>query len=261
VFNSIVEEYNTFASLLHLKDIKFIPISALTGENIVDKSDSFHWYPGEALLNYLEEVKLDQDVNLADSRFPVQYVIRPQTPEFHDYRGYAGKITSGVFQKGDAIVVMPSGLKSKIKSIEHGISDLEKASASQSVIIQLEDDIDISRGDVIVGNGTPPELSNRLDVLICWMDEQIASTGKKYIVQINSKRVRCVIDSLEYKLDVNTLEQIENPTEVRLNELVKAKLKTASPVVYDKYAKIQETGGAILIDETSNLTVGACIIL
>jgi sulfate adenylyltransferase subunit 1 len=261
VFNAIVEEYNTFASLLNLKDIKFIPISALTGENIVDKSESFHWYTGEALLNYLEEVKLDQDVNLADSRFPVQYVIRPQTPEFHDYRGYAGKITSGVFQKGDAIVVMPSGLKSKIKSIELGITDLEKASASQSVIIQLEDDIDISRGDVIVGNGTPPELSNRLDVLICWMDEQIASIGKKYIVQINSKRVRCVIDSLEYKLDVNTLEQIENPTEARLNELVKAKLKTATPVVYDKYANIQETGGAILIDETSNLTVGACIIL
>jgi sulfate adenylyltransferase subunit 1 len=261
VFNSIVEDYTTFSQSLNLKEIKFIPISALTGENIVDKSASFHWYTGEALLNYLEEVELDMYVNLTDSRFPVQYVVRPQTPEYHDYRGYAGKITSGVFKKGDLVTVMPSGNKSLVKSIESGGNELEHASAYQSVIFQLEDDIDISRGDVIVGTGSLPELSNQLDVLICWMDEQIATAGRKYIIQINSRRTRCILESLEYTVDVNTLEQIENPKEVRLNELVKAKLKTATPVVFDKYANIQETGGAILIDETSNLTVGACIFL
>jgi sulfate adenylyltransferase subunit 1 len=261
VFDEIVAEYKVFASSLNLKDIKFIPISALSGENIVDKSLAFNWYDGEPLLNYLEEVKLDQDINLTDGRFPIQYVIRPQTEEFHDYRGYAGKLTSGVFKKGEEVVVLPSGAKSSIKSIESGGIEVEQANALQSVVFQLNDDIDISRGDVIVHEQNLPEVSNQLTVLICWMDEQTAIEGKKYLLQINSNRVRCIIQSFEFILDVNTLNQVDNPKEVKLNELVKANLKTATPIVFDKYEKINATGGAILIDETSNLTVGACIIL
>ena len=190
----------------------------------------------------------------------MQYVIRPQTEELHDYRGYAGKIISGIYKKGDKITVFPSGLKSTIKSVEIGGAHVDEAFAQQSVVIQLEDDIDVSRGDVIVKNDNQPKLSNELVVLLCWMDNKPLLPGNKYYLQLNSRVVRSVVREIEYKLNVNTLEKEYNPSTVGLNDIVKAKIKTASEIPYDSYTDLRTNGGAILIDETSNVTVGACMI-
>jgi sulfate adenylyltransferase subunit 1 len=261
VYNNIVIEYAAFAKKLGLKDIKYIPISALNGDNIVEKSDSYPWYEGGSLLEILETVEVSNDINLEDARFPVQYVIRPQTDELHDYRGYAGKVLSGIYKKGDAVTVLPSGIQSKIKAIEIGGEEIEEAFAPQSVVLHLEDDIDISRGDTIVQTNNQPSVENELEVLLCWMDSKPLITGNKYLLQHNSKLVRAIVKDVEYKLDVNSLNEEQAPEKVSLNDIVKATIKTASPVVFDSYKKLRTTGGAILIDETSNVTVGACMIV
>jgi sulfate adenylyltransferase subunit 1 len=260
VFNDIVIDYSDLLKSLNLHDVHYIPVSALHGDNIVDKSEKMSWYEGESLLHFLESVEIQQDVNITDARFPVQYVIRPQTDELHDYRGYAGKIISGVYRKGDSVTVLPSGLKSKIKTVEIGGADIDEAFAQQSVVLQLEDDIDISRGDVIVKNDNQPKLANELDVLLCWMDNKPLMVGNKYYLQLNSRVVRSIVKEIEYKLNVNTLEKEYNPSTVGLNDIVKARIKTASEIPYDSYADLRANGGAILIDETSNVTVGACMI-
>lgn len=261
VYNNIVIEYAAFAKKLGLKDIKYIPISALNGDNIVEKSDSYPWYEGGSLLEILETVEVSNDINLEDARFPVQYVIRPQTDELHDYRGYAGKVLSGIYKKGDAVTVLPSGIQSKIKAIEIGGVEIEEAFAPQSVVLHLEDDIDISRGDTIVQSNNQPSVENELEVLLCWMDSKPLIPGNKYLLQHNSKLVRAIVKDVEYKLDVNSLNEEQAPEKVSLNDIVKATIKTASPVVFDSYKKLRTTGGAILIDETSNVTVGACMIV
>jgi sulfate adenylyltransferase subunit 1 len=261
VYNNIVIEYAAFAKKLGLKDIKYIPISALNGDNIVEKSDSYPWYEGGSLLEILETVEVSNDINLEDARFPVQYVIRPQTDELHDYRGYAGKVLSGIYKKGDAVTVLPSGIQSKIKAIEIGGEEIEEAFVPQSVVLHLEDDIDISRGDTIVQTNNQPSVENELEVLLCWMDSKPLITGNKYLLQHNSKLVRAIVKDVEYKLDVNSLNEEQAPEKVSLNDIVKATIKTASPVVFDSYKKLRTTGGAILIDETSNVTVGACMIV
>jgi len=261
VYNNIVIEYAAFAKKLGLKDIKYIPISALNGDNIVEKSDSYPWYEGGSLLDILETVEVSNDINLEDARFPVQYVIRPQTDELHDYRGYAGKVLSGIYKKGDAVTVLPSGIQSKIKAIEIGGVEIEEAFAPQSVVLHLEDDIDISRGDTIVQTNNQPSVENELEVLLCWMDSKPLIPGNKYLLQHNSKIVRAIVKEVEYKLDVNSLNEEQAPEKVSLNDIVKATIKTASPVVFDSYKKLRTTGGAILIDETSNVTVGACMIV
>jgi sulfate adenylyltransferase subunit 1 len=212
------------------------------------------------LLNFLENVEVQDDINLADARFPVQYVIRPQTDELHDYRGYAGKIISGIYKKGDTVTVQPAGLQSTIQRIEIGGKEVEEAFAPQSIVLHLADDIDISRGDVIVKNGTQPKVAQELDVLLCWMDNKPLITGNKYLLQINSRTVRSVVKEIEYKLDVNTLQKETGATSAALNDIIKVKIKTASPVPYDSYKDLRENGGAILIDETSHVTVGACMI-
>ena len=260
VFNDIVIDYAEVLKSLNLHDVHYIPVSALNGDNIVEKSEKMGWYEGESLIHFLENVEIQQDVNITDARFPVQYVIRPQTEELHDYRGYAGKIISGIYKKGDKITVFPSGLKSTIKSVEIGGAHVDEAFAQQSVVIQLEDDIDVSRGDVIVKNDNQPKLSNELDVLLCWMDNKPLLPGNKYYMQLNSRVVRSVVREVEYKLNVNTLEKEYNPSTVGLNDIVKAKIKTASEIPYDSYTDLRTNGGAILIDETSNVTVGACMI-
>lgn len=260
VFNDIVIDYAEVVKSLNLHDVHYIPVSALHGDNIVDKSEKMSWYEGESLLQLLENVEIQQDINLSEARFPVQYVIRPQTEELHDYRGYAGKIVSGIYQKGDPVTVLPSGLTSIIKSVEIDGKEVDEGFAQQSVVIQLEDDIDISRGDVIVKNGNQPKLSNELDVLLCWMDTKPLTTGNKYYLQLNSRTVRSIVKEIEYKLNVNTLEKEYNPATVGLNDIVKATIKTASQVPYDSYSDLRANGGAILIDETSNVTVGACMI-
>ncbi|MBS1598699.1 MAG: 50S ribosome-binding GTPase [Bacteroidetes bacterium] len=260
VFNNIVIDFAEIAKTLGLKDVTYIPISALKGDNIVEKSASFSWYEGDALLDQLESIEIEKDVNLTHARLPVQYVIRPQTEELHDYRGYAGKIISGVYKKGDEIVVLPSGLSSKIKAIESGGVEADEAFAPQSVVLHLEDDIDISRGDLIVKTDHKPKITQELEVLLCWMDSKPLIPGNKYLLQINSRRVRSVVKEIDYKLDVNTLEKNYSLHEAGLNDIVKATIKTASPLAYDPYKELRLNGGAILIDETSNVTVGACMI-
>ena len=260
VYNNIVIEYAEVAKSLGLKDITYIPISALKGDNIVDKTDSLSWYEGESLLSILEKVEVKDDINYTDARFPVQYVIRPQTEAHHDYRGYAGKINSGVYHKGDKVTVQPSGLQSTIKAIEIGGKEVEEAFAPQSVVLHLSEDLDISRGDIIVHSDNQPQVEQNLEVMLCWMGNKPLAVGNKYLFQINSHVVKSVVKEIEYRLDVNSLQKDYDTHTAQLNDIVKATLKTASPVPFDSYTKLRTNGGAILIDETSFVTVGACMI-
>ena len=259
IYNNILIDYANVAKQLGLKNITYIPMSALNGDNIVDKSENIDWYDGKPLLEFLEDVQLDNDINYTDARFQVQYVIRPQTEELHDYRGYAGKIISGVYRKGDKIIVLPAGHETTIAKLEVGGVEVEEAFAPQPVVIQLSEDIDISRGDTIAKIDNLPELGNELNVLLCWLDDKPLQPGNKYYLQHNSRLVRSVVKSVEYKLDVNTLQQQPVEGVVKLNEVVKAVIKTASPLVYDSYKKLNVNGSAILIDETSNSTVAAVL--
>src|SRR5450432_2035042 len=259
-YNNIVIEYASVAKSLGLKNISYIPISALNGDNIVDKSNNMPWHEGPCLLDFLETISIDSEKNFTHARMPVQYVIRPQVESLHDYRGYAGKIISGIYRKGDEIIVLPAAHKTKLSRIERNRQDVEEASAGQAVILHLEDDFDISRGDVIVKNDHPPKLGQELEVLLCWMDSKPLKAGNKYLLQHSSRRVKAVVKEIEYRLDVNSLEKVEGIESVGLNEIVRAKLKTASPLAYDLYNELRANGGLILIDETSNVTVGACMI-
>ena len=260
VYNNIVIDYAAVATSLGLKDITYIPISAINGDNIVEKSPAFPWYQGQSLLTILENVEVANDINYTDGRFPVQYVIRPQTEALHDYRGYAGKVVSGIYKVGDNITVQPSGLESTISSIEINGKEVAEAFAPQSVVLHVSDDIDISRGDIIVQRNSQPSVKNELDVLLCWMGNKPLIPGNKYLLQINSRVTRAVVKEIDYKLNVNSLLKEPAPAQAVLNDIVKVKIKTASPIPFDSYKKLRANGGAILIDETSNVTVGACMI-
>jgi sulfate adenylyltransferase subunit 1 len=203
---------------------------------------------------------VQNDINLSKARFPVQYVIRPQTDALHDYRGYAGKVISGIYRVGDQVVVQPSGLKTKITGLETNGKQTNEAFAPQSVVMLLEDDIDISRGDVIVKNDDSTRIENEFQAYICWMDNKPLVPGNKYLLQLNSRRVRSIVKEIEFKLDVNTLQKNPSPAHAELNDVIKATIKTATPLPHDSYAELRQNGGAILIDETSNVTVGACMI-
>jgi sulfate adenylyltransferase subunit 1 len=259
-YNNIAIDYAEIAKALNLKDVIYLPISALKGDNIVDRSVNLSWYDGDTLLELLEKTEVEKDVNLTHARLPVQYVIRPQTEELHDYRGYAGKILSGIYKKGDPVTVLPAGLTSRIKAIEIGGSEVDEAFAPQSVVLHLEDDLDIGRGDLIVKNDHPPHVEQELDVLVCWMDSKPLTRGNKYLLQMGSRIVKGVVKDIEYRLDVNTLEKDYSLDQAGLNDIVKATIRTAAPLPYDSYAELQANGGAILIDETSHVTVGACMI-
>jgi sulfate adenylyltransferase subunit 1 len=260
IYNNIVIEYAEVAKSLGLKDVKYLPISAISGDNIVDKSANFSWYEGDSLLHILENIEVQNDINLTKARFPVQYVIRPQTDALHDYRGYAGKVISGIYRVGDQVVVQPSGLKTKIVGLETKGKQTDEAFAPQSVVMLLEDDIDISRGDVIVKADDSARVENEFEALICWMDNKHLVPGNKYLLQLNSRRVRSIVKEIEYKLDVNTLKKNPSPAHAELNDVIKATIRTATPLPHDSYAELRQNGGAILIDETSNVTVGACMI-
>lgn len=260
IYNNILIDYAHVAQTLGLKNITYIPISALNGDNIVEKSDKTSWYEGKSLLQHLEAVQIDEDIDLTHARFPVQYVIRPQTEELHDYRGYAGKIISGIYKKGDKITVYPSGVQSTIKAIELGGKEVEEAFAPQSVVMHLADDVDVSRGDLIALSSDTLNTGQELEVLLCWMDSKPLIPGNKYLLQINSRLVRAAVREIAYRLDVNTLQQEANPQQAMLNDVIRVTIKTASPVSYDAYRDLRENGGAILIDETSHVTVGACMI-
>ena len=260
VYHNILIDYAAVAQTLGLKNLTYIPISALNGDNIVEPSTNFSWYDGKPLLQILEEVPIHNDINLTDARFPVQYVIRPQTEALHDYRGYAGKIVSGIYRKGDTVTIQPSGISTCIAAIEVGGVEVEEAFAPQSAVLHLTDDVDVSRGDLITLADNAPQVSNELEVLLCWMDSKPLQVGSKYQLQLNSRLVRAVVKEVQYKVNVNSLLQEDAPEKVQLNDIIKATIKTAAPIPYDSYQHLRVNGGAILIDETSHVTVGACMI-
>jgi sulfate adenylyltransferase subunit 1 len=259
VYNNIVIEYSKLAKQLGSDKVTYIPLSALNGDNIVDKSLRTPWYEGKPLLEFLEEVKIENAINHTDSRFQVQYVIRPQTEALHDYRGYAGKITSGIYKKGDKVKILPAGIETNIDKIEIAGIEVAEAFAPQSVTLLLNDDIDISRGDAIVKSTEAIAATNEADVLFCWLDDKPLQNGNKYLLQHNNRSVRTVIKNLAYKIDVNSLEHIKDVQQVKLNEIVRASIKTAAPIVFDSYKNNRSNGAAILIDETSNATVAAVL--
>ena len=259
-YNNILIDFAEIARSLQLKDVTYLPISALKGDNIVERGTQLPWFDGPTLLGLLETTPIDIDTDLTRGRLSVQYVIRPQTDEHHDYRGYAGKISSGIYRKGDTVTVLPSGLSSRILSIETGGKEVEEAFAPQSVILLLEDNIDISRGDLITNGGHPPHVGQEFEVLLCWMDNKPLQPGNKYLVQLGSRTVRGLVKDIEYRLDVNTLEKLPAPRQAGLNDIVRATIRTAAALPFDGYKQLPAGGGAVLIDETSFVTVGACMI-
>ncbi|AFM05763.1 sulfate adenylyltransferase subunit 1 [Bernardetia litoralis DSM 6794] len=261
VFNQIKQDYQAIQESLGLDNVEFIPISALNGENIVEHStEVMKWYKGDTLLTFLENVEIAQDENFTHPRLSVQYVLRPQSEEFHDYRGYAGKVGSGIFKKGDTVLIQPSGISTKIKTIEHNLKEVEEVSAGQSVVLHFENEIDISRGDMIVGEENAPNITQNISSLFCWMDTKALQVGGKYLLQHNSRTVRCVVKNIDYKLNINTLEKEEDADTIKLNEIGRLEIKTASPLVFDSYKELRSNGGAILIDETTHLTAAALIL-
>lgn len=259
-FTNIIIDYAAMASRLGLKNVHYIPVSALHGDNIIDKSINMPWYEGNTLLSTLELINPSDTIDLSRPRFPVQYVIRPQTDELHDYRGYAGKVISGIYRKGDSVIVQPSGLKSRISKIETGNKEVAEVFASQPAILHLEDDLDISRGDMILNINDAPEPRKELNVLLCWMDSKPLLPGNKYLLQLNSTKVKAIVKEIRYSIEVNTLEEINSPGIAEMNDIVAATIKTAVPLSCDSFSELSENGGAILIDETSHLTVAACMI-
>jgi sulfate adenylyltransferase subunit 1 len=260
VYDAIVEQYTALARHLGLKDVYYIPMSALKGDNIISSSPEFLWYKGEALLPYLENLEVTHGVSETAARFQVQYVIRPQAEDLHDYRGYAGQVSNGSYKVGDEVRILPSGLTSSITAIEVAGKEANEAFAGQPVILHLKDDVDVSRGDMIVKAGESPKLEQEFEALMCWMDVKELAEGNKYLLQQGSRRVKAIVKEISYKLDVNTLEQQPSPPSVALNDVVKVRIKTAEPLAYDAYQSLPANGTAILIDQTSNNTAGALLL-
>lgn len=260
-FDKVVEQYRHLSSKLDIKDVHFLPISALKGDNVVDKSQNMPWYQGPTLMYLLEHLHISSDENHIDCRFPVQYVIRPQQTEYHDYRGYAGRIASGIFKPGDKVKVLPNGDAATIKTVELFGEQIEEAYAPMSVTITLDRDIDISRGDMIVRENNMPYSSQEFDVMICWLNTGKLQPGCRYAIRHTSKDVRCVIRDIRYKVDINTLHRNENDKDVGMNDIARISIKTTTPIFYDAYRKNRHTGSIILIDEGSHETVGAGMIV
>jgi bifunctional enzyme CysN/CysC len=264
-FEEIKSEFRSFAMKLDIGDLTFIPVSALLGDNIVDRSDNMGWYEGSSLLHHLEEVHIASDRNLIDARFPVQYVIRPQNQtdrEMHDYRGYAGQVAGGVFRPGDEVVVLPSGFTSTISSIDTADGPIDEAYAPMSVTLRLADEIDISRGDMIARRKNQPHVGQDIEAMVCWMSENTQlREGLKLGIKHTTRWGRALVKDLQYQLDVNTLHRYEDAVGLSLNEIGRVTLRTTTPLFYDEYRRNRATGSFILVDEASNTTVGAGMIL
>ena len=261
VYNAIQDEFSTWAAKLDVHDIQFIPISALHGDNVVTRSLAMTWYQGPSLLYHLEHVYIASDRNLIDVRFPVQWVIRPQTDEHHDYRGYAGQVAAGVFKKGDEVVVLPSGKRTRIKRIETFDGEIDTAAPPLSVSMLLEDDIDVSRGDMICRPHNQPTATNEFEAMICWMADAPLRKGARYTIKHTTRSSKALVEDLRYRIDVNTLHRDEAATELGLNEIGRVRLRTSTPLLLDEYRLSRTTGGFILIDETSQDTVGAGMVV
>ncbi|WBV61237.1 GTP-binding protein [Chryseobacterium camelliae] len=259
VFETIKDEYSKMADNLGLSEVTYFPISALKGDNIVSLSSKTDWYQGSSLLKYLENVKLHDEFG-SGSRFQVQYVIRPQTEELHDYRGYAGKIVSGQFHKGAKIHILPSGITTEISKIEINGVEVDEAFEGQPVVLHISDDLDIGRGDFFATEEQLPQVEKEVEVLLCWLDQKSLQPGNKYLLQHHSRLLKAVVKEVDYKINVNTLAREKTEGEIKLNEIVKVTLRTAQPLVFDSFISNKRTGSAILVDETSNSTVAACII-
>ena len=262
VYENLKKEYLQFASTLEVKDVSFIPISALKGDNIVTPSENMDWYTGTTLLDYLENVVISRDQNFEDARFPVQYVIRPYNDEFHDFRGYAGRVAGGVFRVGDDITVLPSGHQSKIANINLYNQTIQEAFPPMSVTIELEDDIDISRGDMIVKTEFQPETGQDIELMICWFNQnESLNQNTKYAIRHTTQEARCIVKEINYKLNVNDLSKDSESKNVAMNDIASIRIKTTSPLVVDHYAKNRISGSVILIDEGTNNTVAAGMIV
>ena len=261
VFDQIKTDYEDFAAKLDVKDIRFIPISALKGDNVVTKSQNMPWYEGTTLLYALENVHIGSDYNHIDCRFPVQTVIRPKSDDYHDYRGYAGRIAGGIFKKGDEVAVLPSGFTSKIKAIDTMDGEVSEAFAPMSVNILLEDEIDIARGDMIVRKNNQPEVSQDLEVMLCWFNRIGPQIRSKYTLMHTSNEVKAMIKQIQYKLDINTLHRNHDVQDIGINDIIKVNLRTTKPLLKDPYRRNRLTGSIILIDEFTNETVAAGMIV
>ena len=261
VFNNIVIDYADVAKRLNLPAVTYIPMAALTGDNVVEASTQMPWYTGLPLLRFLESVPVDDHINLTDGRFPVQYVIRPQAEALHDYRGYAGKIVSGIYRVGDSVKVYPSGFTSRITRIERNGTDVETAFAPQSVILHIADDVDISRGDLIVPEkDVQPIVGKLIQASVCWMTQRPLQTRQTYWLQVNSRLVRVMIQSIEHRLNVHELAQETGVDSLQMNEVGLIQLKASSELPFDSFDALPAFGGGILIDETSHVTVGAVML-
>ena len=261
VYNNIKAEFEKFSFKLDVKDVHFIPISALKGDNIVDRSQNMPWFEGSTLLYYLENVHIGSDHNFIDARFPIQHVIRPNTDEFHDYRGYAGRVAGGIWKKGDHVTLLPSGFQSKIAKIDSMDGELEEAYPPLSVTLLLEDDLDLSRGEMIVRENNQPNVDQDIELMICWFSEKPMQLNGKYTLFHTTREARCVIKEIRYKLNINTLHRDQEDLKIGMNDIGRISIRTTKPLFFDSYRKNRITGSVILIDEGTNATVAAGMII
>jgi sulfate adenylyltransferase subunit 1 len=261
VYNNIKAEFEKFSFKLDVKDVHFIPISALKGDNIVDRSQNMPWFEGSTLLYYLENVHIGSDHNFIDARFPIQHVIRPNTDEFHDYRGYAGRVAGGIWKKGDQVTLLPSGFQSKIAKIDSMDGELEEAYPPLSVTLLLEDDLDLSRGEMIVRENNQPNVDQNIELMICWFSEKPMQLNGKYTLFHTTREARCVIKEIRYKLNINTLHRDQEDLKIGMNDIARISIRTTKPLFFDSYRKNRITGSVILIDEGTNATVAAGMII
>ncbi|NSW44501.1 MAG: GTP-binding protein [Bacteroidales bacterium] len=260
-YQEITQQFLQMATKLDVKDIRFIPISALKGDNIVNRSKAMNWYEGPTLMWLLETIYISSDTNYIDARFPVQYIIRPQSEQFHDYRGYAGRVASGIFRKGDKVKVLPGGFSSEIQSIDTFEQSHDVAYAMQSISITLKDDIDISRGDMIVKENNLPNVSQDIEMMFCWFNERPMQMRGKYLLRHTTNEVKCIVNDVRYKIDMHDLHRVENDKLIQMNDIGRVSLRLQKPIFYDSYRKNRVTGSVILIDENTNETVAAGMII
>ncbi|NND64116.1 MAG: GTP-binding protein [Flavobacteriaceae bacterium] len=261
VYENIIAQFEEFSSKLYVKDIRFLPISALEGDNVVNRSKNMAWYQGAPLLHTLEHMHISSDLNKIDARFPVQTVLRPQSKEFIDYRGYAGRVASGIFRPGDNVTVMPSGFTSVIKSVDTIEGPLEEAYAPMSVSISLEDDIDVSRGDMIVKTNNKPTPTQEFDAMLCWLHNDSARPRAKYTILHTSNEQKAMIKNILYKIDINSYNRDEENKDLNMNDIARIKVRTTRPLMIDEYRDNRITGSFVLIDDATHETVAAGMIL
>lgn len=261
VFESIKQQFTEFAAKLNVKDIHFIPISALNGDNVVSRSTNMPWYKGSTLMYLLETVHIAGDENLIDTRFAVQHVIRPMSAEHHDYRGYAGTVAGGVLRVNDEVTVLPSGYTSKITHIDFADKSLKEAFPPMSVTIRLKDEIDISRGDMIVRTANQPRLTQDMEIMCCWFNPKALQTNTKYILRHTTRETKCLVKEVLYKVDINTMHRNTEDLSVGMNDIAKLKIRSVQPLMVDSYTRNRHTGAIILIDESTNETIAAGMIL